>query len=398
MKYLKSLAIAVIVCSAMFAAQSANAGFGISPAKLENSRLLKGMVWEQTINVSRSPEVASQELVINVNIEGDEIKNLVALTGGAAIRMNAGMTKLPVPLKVTVPADAKPGIYKGSIIFNSVPEDLASGTAGASTKPLMSAKAAVILTVTDKAIEDFRVEAISVPKIETGEPITINYRINNLGNTVAPITRISAQIIKYRKPAEVLQTAEINEPREAAPFSLKNFTEKIPVALEPKMYGAVLIFYNGERAVKKTEVGFEVAPKGSMLGGKMQIFKLDKNHVRVGESVTATAQFKNTGEKDVTAKLLITISDDDGQEIQKIETKEVEVKAKDIAEFSVPITPEKYGTVKVAGKVLFNGLESDAPAADLSVGLSVSAITVIIIGALFGAALLAFLIKLFIKK
>jgi hypothetical protein len=398
MKYLNLLAGFLVVFSVMLVGSDADAGFGISPAKLENDKLLGGMVWEQSIIVGRSPESANQALKIEVLIEGDQLKNMVSLESAQPLKLEAGMTQLPVKFKVTVPSGATLGKYSGSIVFNSTPESAAGGSAGPSVKPFMSAKAAVSLTVTDKLIENFRLEAFSIPKTEQGEPIAINYRINNIGNTTAKITRIHVDIVKYRSRAEVLYKTDIDELRESSPFSVKNFSEKINVSLEPKLYAAVLTFYNGDKVVKKTESGFEVAGIGSMLNGRLNIFKLDKSYVRVGAPVTATAQFKNTGEKYVTAKLIISILDDDGAVLQKIETKEVEVKAKDLAEFSVPFTPEKYGKVTVSGSVEFNGIVSDDGSAELTVGLSMAAVAGILVCALFGAALIAFLIRFFIKK
>jgi hypothetical protein len=397
MKYKSFVIFSAAIIGFFSSGPAALAGFGISPASITNDRLLPGMSFEQTITVVRGPDSAGRKQNINVEIKGVLVDKWITLAENSPLTMPTGVTKLPLKFKITVPDSATLGKYSGSISINSVPADLAADTKGSSARPLMSAQARVALQVIDKQITDFRIEALNIPKVETGEPVMFEFRINNSGNTEVFLDKVHVDIAKYDNQQETLQKVDFTKFETAAPFEIQNFSEKLTAGLEPGLYAATAMFFQDGKQIEKKVVGFDVVEKGNVLAGGLPVFRLDKSRVKGGETVTAIAQFKNSSIKTVSARLVIAVADENGGAAKNFETAEIEVQSGDTAEFRLPFIMDSYGKYSVTGYIEYNGRTTASAREDLRVDLTVKTILLVIVASAIGLACLAVFIRLFVK-
>lgn len=101
-------------------------GFGISPPYVQGENLKPGDSFEQRVAILRSS--AQKNARAGVVINAPAIKDWIAIEPGDLIEMPAGLYNVPFKVKVTIPDDARPGTYSGSIILNFFTDSGGKGT------------------------------------------------------------------------------------------------------------------------------------------------------------------------------------------------------------------------------------------------------------------------------
>src|SRR3989338_2681357 len=111
------IALMILAASAV----PAEAGFGVSPARIVEDRLVKGSVFERVVYfVQGTPD---KDLSIKIEIDDSDIKDWITTEPTGVAVIPKGTQQFPVLIRVNVPRDAKIGIYKGFVRASSLPQD-----------------------------------------------------------------------------------------------------------------------------------------------------------------------------------------------------------------------------------------------------------------------------------
>jgi hypothetical protein len=167
--FLSSFFLALIALLA--GANTALAGFGISPPYVKNNQIVPGSHYEQKITLLRSS--AEEDLRAEITVNAPEIESWISIDKGMNFLMPKGQLQVPMVVNVDAPAKAEIGNYQGSINIRIVP---AEAKTGGGVAIALGARVDVDLTLTNVTFSDFLVRIVSVPDVEMlGKPWNWKY-------------------------------------------------------------------------------------------------------------------------------------------------------------------------------------------------------------------------------
>lgn len=259
------LGIAVLfVC-----AQTAYAGFGVTPPYVTNVSLTRNSVYEQTIYLVRSDPTADLKATISIDVPG--INEWFVINEGNEFILPRGEQKVPMTVKVTVPDDADYKQYTGNIrIKTGAPDDQVQGGAVSIS---LGAQLDVDLTVIDKKIKDFKVRKIGVSDLNEGHKVGWLYfpgkirfemLLENIGNV--PIAPSDVVMRIYDRTGNVLleETHKIGKIQTVNPFATETVYAELPTRIPSGSYLARFEIMNGDDSKLSGEVNLSVLPFGTL--------------------------------------------------------------------------------------------------------------------------------------
>ena len=162
----------------------AHAGFGVSPGRIIEDRLVRGTSIERVIYLVQGfPE---KDLHIKVDVEDNEIASWITLSPGKDIVIPKGTQQFPLTVSVKVPEDADLGVYSNFIRISTVADDdlkVKEGTSGVSI--LVGARVDVDLTVGQGVIYEYAIRGVDLRHISEIDFPTADISIENKGNVKA---------------------------------------------------------------------------------------------------------------------------------------------------------------------------------------------------------------------
>lgn len=249
---------------------SADAGFGITPPYVNNNRLTRGTVYEQTITLVRSDPEEDLKASITLNIPG--IDGWFSVDKGNEFLLPKGETQTPIVIRVQVPEDAEYKQYKGSI---RVRTSAANPTVeGSGVSIALGAQIDVDVEVVDK-IYDFDVRKIRVADLEVGRkkwglffPGKIRFfmTIENTGNTEFGPTKVRFEIFDSEKETLLETTENTNRIEAVPPFGIKEVMAELPTRLPAGKYVAKYTIFKNDEVAQQNEVTISVAAIGAVAG------------------------------------------------------------------------------------------------------------------------------------
>lgn len=259
----------MVVATAILSPLSALASFGITPPYVRNTSLTRNSTYEQQILLVRgNPNVPLKAEVV---IDAPEIQDWIEIVEGTPIPLPRGEQKVPMTVRVKVPADAAFADYAGKIRIRTLPADDAVNEGVVSIS--LGAQVDIDLSVIDKVIEDFRVRKISVSDLNEGHkfawlyfPGKINFSmlIENTGNVdIAPST--VAFRIYDRSGAKLLEETEhTGSITKIAPYATEEVVAALPTRLPEGSYIARYAIYNGDEIKQEGELNLSILPYGTL--------------------------------------------------------------------------------------------------------------------------------------
>ncbi len=245
------------------------ASFGITPPYVRNTSLTRNATYEQQILLVRGNP--TDDLNAQIVVDAPEIKDWIQILEGETILLPRGVQKIPMTVKVTVPADADFKEYEGKIRIRTVPVDdkVSEGVVSIS----LGAQVDVSLTVIDRVIEDFRVRRISVSDLNEGHklgwlffPGKINFTmlIENTGNVPVAPSEVVFKI--YDRTGAVMheETSHTGRLKKIEPFATEEIIANLPTRLPAGSYLARYAVYNGEEIKQEGEVTLSILPYGTL--------------------------------------------------------------------------------------------------------------------------------------
>lgn len=245
------------------------ASFGITPPYVRNTSLTRNSTYEQQILLVRgNPNVPLNAQII---VDAPGIEDWIEIIEGAAIPLPRGEQKVPMTVRVTVPADAAFQEYEGKIRIRTVAADdqVSEGVVSIS----LGAQVDINLTVIDKVIKDFRVRRIGVSDLNEGHklgwlyfPGKINFTmlLENTGNVDVAPSEVVFKI--YDRSGAVLleETTNLGRIDTIAPYVTEEVVANIPTKLPAGSYLARYEIYNSDVIVQQGELNLSILPYGTL--------------------------------------------------------------------------------------------------------------------------------------
>lgn len=248
---------------------SALASFGITPPYVRNTSLTRNSTYEQQILLVRgNPDVPLKALI---TVDAPGIESWIQIVEGSEIPLPRGSQKIPMLVKIKVPADAEFKEYKGAIRIKTVPDNnqVDAGAVNIS----LGAQVDIDLTVIDREIKDFRVRKISVSDLNEGHklgwlyfPGKINFKmmIENTGNVDIAPSKVEFRIFDFNGAVLLEETRELGKVKKIAPFATEDVVASLPTRLPAGSYLARYKIYNDDVVKQEGEVNLSVLKYGTL--------------------------------------------------------------------------------------------------------------------------------------
>lgn len=253
----------------------AEAGFGISPPYVKTAKpIFPGSHYEQMIMLLRS--AADEDLQAEVRINAPEVASWISIDKGEKFDLPRDSLRVPMIVKIDVPANAEIGDYKGYINVRIVPKNANQGSGVAIA---LGARIDIDLTVTNEEYIDFLVRQVRVPDIEKLKSpwnwkifsyffyrTKVVMKIENTGNTKVAPSRVHLDVYDLNEK-NLLESYDDKSIGKIEPFVIKETTATFPTSLEVGHYWANVKIYKDKDIVHKDKIAFAVVPSGELPGG-----------------------------------------------------------------------------------------------------------------------------------
>ena len=345
--------VTLIVMTLSFNTVSA-LGLALAPSEIQIDNGLKGTEYVKTLVIINTGDIP---MIYSLNSSGDMVTwisyyEMTDLEQQISSIKIDGKDKRTLAVKIRIPDDAANGNYSSSLVAESTPEDVASGSA---VKLKMSSLLNVSV-IGDEILSGI-VKSITISDTEESYPLIINVEFQNNGNVIAtPL--IEAEIYSKVYPEILIdniifaqEEVRLNEKKviqvlwDTRGQSLGDYTAEITVSL-------------GGKVLQTTNKYFEILPLGT-LSRSGQITEIYITGDRsINNPVKINADFINTGRINAQAKFFGEIYNKN-KLIDTIQSEESIVPISGTKTFSGYFTPESSGNYVIKGKVVFGGKETD---------------------------------------
>lgn len=252
-------------------AETAFAGFGITPPYVRNNVLRPGSEFTQEIVVVRSDPVEDLNAEITINIPG--IEQWFTIDKGLQFSLPKGEKTVKMNVTVRVPEDAQLGPRSGNIRIRTYGSDLPSS--GVSLA--LGAQIDVAIDVVEE-IYDFKVQRVELPDTEEGRKkwwldfpgkLKLAMYIENVGNVPAAPPRVTFDIYDTGGIRLIESTEHGNTLKKILPFNTEKITAEAPITIPPGAYRVKYKIYKQSDVVAQAgELALSVLPKGTIPGYK----------------------------------------------------------------------------------------------------------------------------------
>ncbi|MDD5111448.1 MAG: ATPase domain-containing protein [Candidatus Altiarchaeota archaeon] len=355
-----NIALAALFC-ALLAASSATS-IGVSPGSITLERMVRGGYGEKTIYLSNA---GTDNLTLNIEADG-ELKNWLAFEPSGQITL-LSKGAVPVTVKVSVPVNARNGLYTGNVMFSAVNLEKATGDAS-SARVMPGVIVRVSATVTGEEIYGYSIKSISVRDIEQNKPLEFVVTIENTGNVIArPNLTLSILDAERKELGRNLQHKESS----VLPTVIREIS--IPMATKGLAVGSYHARITSDMGEEQM-VFFHILEPGTLaIIGSLDQLNLNKIYVTPDETVIIEGQFTNDGESQIDkAKLmgesyLLDPSSGTKELIGVFESDLMTVPLGGQTVLTAYFTPKKAGQYSIEGFVVYSGKKSETKTTVLNV-------------------------------
>lgn len=304
-KTLKGGALAIFVLTSLFFALPIRThATGISPALIEVENISPNATVERKVYVSRADAVSSQRYLFSV---GGSAVQYLELPNDGIVQMESGQNQAEYAFLIK-PGSLGTGTYEATIAVHPVVEEVIAGTGGGSGSRIISgARADIRFTVTNEAIESYKITDVSMNDTEEEAAVGFSYLMTNDGNVDARPSKIDFSLTDEMDPTNTYQETILGEKLAFVPaFSEKRVDVLTGAALNAGLYKVGINFADqkGEEIYSSTSIRLQVFPEGTLeQNGTLESVMTDKQQYQAGELVEITGSFKNTGKVGITAAL-----------------------------------------------------------------------------------------------
>lgn len=258
------------VCVAFFVLPDiSHASFGITPPYVRNTSLTRNSTYEQQILLVRGDP--STSLKAEIVVDAPEIASWLEIVEGTAIPLPNGQQKVPMTVRVRVPADAEFKDYTGVIRIRTLPDD--SALAVGAVNISLGAQVQIDLSVIDREIKDFRVRRVSLSDLNEGKkfawlyfPGKINFgmSLENTGNVDVSPSKVHFKIYDFAGNLLLEETSNIGRIQKVAPYATADVVAELPTRLPAGNYFVRFEIFNDAEVKHSGELNMSILPYGTL--------------------------------------------------------------------------------------------------------------------------------------
>jgi len=260
---MRKIILSIVIILNLLGAQTAFAGFGVTPPYVRNDTLTRGSDFTKKITLVRGDPVEDLKAEITLNIPG--ATGWFSVDRGTEFILPAGEQNIPILVTVHVPADAEYGEYTGNIRVRTSSLAEKSGVSIA-----LGAQIDVLIRVVDR-IYDFEVRRVEILEAEEGYrkwwldypgKISFFMHIENTGN--APVSPSKVEFSIYdRKDNQLLETSQnIGKIPSVEAFDTSKVAAYIPTHLKAGGYRVEYAIYKNDLVARSGDVNLSILPQG----------------------------------------------------------------------------------------------------------------------------------------
>ncbi|HEY4515186.1 MAG TPA: hypothetical protein VJJ22_03465 [Candidatus Paceibacterota bacterium] len=192
--------IVIVIALFLVYSRPALAGFGVSPSRILEDRLVKGSVLERAIYLIQG--TPDRDLKANISVDDTDIKSWISTTPSGDIVIPKGTQQYPLMIKITVPKDAPKGLYKAYVRITGAPAEKQEGEEGSSGVNIaLGARVELDLTVGDGIHYEYAIRNIDMKNINEAQFPQVDVDIENKGNVPAGPAEASFEL--YNKYGDI---------------------------------------------------------------------------------------------------------------------------------------------------------------------------------------------------
>ncbi len=334
--------IALVIISLFLISNVKAVNIGISPAEIQFTNVLRGG-YSQTIVVITSDSAKPVRISLKPRGEISEWLNFSEQSFKVT-------NDKPYLLEVSVnpPSDMPNGNYTGFLRVET--ESLGEGIEGHATGIVKTALDLYIVTeVTDVEFRKCSANNFKVSSVEKGDDIVFTLDIANQGNIrLKPRIKID---IWDQEQIQIVKQVEFSS-KEILPTIKDKFTIRVKSDdMELGQYWAEISAIDCYSAQTLT---FDVLEPGALKAEGILLGITVKRFAETGETLPIQVDFKNTGEKEVSAQFKGRITT--GEKIVEIlESERFTVPINEVTNFTFFFTPKDTGRYVISGRVFYSG-------------------------------------------
>ena len=315
---------------------------GISPAVINFEEVMRSGYAEKMLTISTDSE---EDLRMEIVPRGDIATWLNFSEWNFSVSKQVPKYILA---SINPPIDTPNGNYQGFIrvTTSAVGENIEGEAVG---KIVSSLDLWVNVTITDIEIIDCTVSNVEVISVEKGDDVILRMNILNNGN-VRLRPKVLFNIWDFNQ-VSVLDNFE---------FFSKEILPTTEERVEFRVKSGVLDLgqYWSDLSVVEclydSVLTFDILEEGALKSKGVLLSILTLKKVKIKETIPIEVNFKNIGEKEISAQFKGKISRE-GKVVQILESEESLVGINEIEQFQFYFTPEKSGKYVISGRVYYSG-------------------------------------------
>ncbi len=256
--YLRLYAGTLLLVLTFLAPGVVSAGFGVSPAKIIETRLVKGSVLDRVVYfVQGTPDA---DLAITLSVDDGEIGSWISITPTDNVIIPKGIQQFPVTIRITVPRDAKTGIYKGFIRASARPVETLEQGSGSGVSIVAGAVATIELTVGEGVYYEYVIRNLDLKNIKEHQSPSVDLSIENKGNVPAGPAEASFELFNKYGDVRLAYVQGVKIAR-LEPFITKTVNVEFPLPLRLSVgeyWGLVRVYNDSGGTVREFKGVFNV--------------------------------------------------------------------------------------------------------------------------------------------
>jgi len=229
------------------------AGFGISPPQVYNDTLLSGSYYEQDISISRSDP--TEDLILEVISDAPEIENWLSFNPGTEFILPKGQTQTWLKVKVNVPENTVPGDYDGYLRLRT--KSSSDSQEGNIVSVFLGARIDLNFTVVSKNLIGFDIRSIDIPRVLEGNPIAVNVKLKNLGNTLSTLDKIHLDVFA-NNGTTLLESGDDIDLSLIDPFKTETIVAEFSTLLKDTQHWGLIELYSEDKLIYQERVFFTI--------------------------------------------------------------------------------------------------------------------------------------------
>ncbi len=332
----------VLIFLLMFKFASAGPIVGVSPGNLDFKNVLRGGYAEKFITITLSSNES-----MNANLEArGEIAEWLNFSNNITISKNK-----PARIVVSLepPSDIPNGNYQGFVSVSTEPLTSA-GQEGFATGVVRAVLDVVVnVEITDTEILQCSAGNFRVYSAEKGDDVKFEVDVSNQGNI-----RLKPAISVDIWDQDQLSIIKSSEFRGKEILPTREETVNFSIPTNDLDIGQYWVDIKAPDCYSSDTLTFDVLELGALKSDGILLGMFSTPFaIEVGQTIPISAQFKNTGEKNVNAQFRGQITNE-GKVVQVLESEKTSAEMNKISNFTFYFTPKKEGKYIASGRVFYD--------------------------------------------